>query len=110
MPKRFTSMHIGNMDFHGRNEGTRNSIGQCDRGMRICSSVEHNAQAFAISHGTSGFMDPIDEFTFVIRLSKDHFDSKLCAHLLATLLNISQCLAAISIRITYTQQAEVRTV
>src|SRR5690625_7546816 len=95
------------MDFDGRDVDTRNRIGERDRRMRIGPSIEYHTDTVTLHHGLTCFVDPVDEFTLVIRLTKLQRKPKLLSDRLTLCLNVLQGLCTVGARVASTQQVQV---
>ena len=67
MAKLFTLMNIGQMDLNCWQSNCRNSIPNCNAGVRIGGRVNDDPVVFGPS-----LLDPGDQFTLAIRLAQVH--------------------------------------
>src|SRR5690625_4401985 len=78
--------------------------------MGIRAGIEHYTQALAFCDCLTGLVEPVNQFAFMVGLSKNQVESEALGKLLAGSFDIRQCLRTIGGRVTDAQQVQVWTI
>src|SRR5688572_21347574 len=103
--KSFSFINIGDMNFDGGDTGSYDGIAHGHTRMGISRRIDHNSAELSWS-----LLDPIDQFTFIIRLANLHRDAQLLGQRANLSAYFFQSKPAINFRLAFAEQIQVRTV
>ena len=105
--KRFTRMHIADMQLNQDNASAFDRVMQSDTGVGISARIENNPSELSSGLRFACFMNPIDQLPFVVRLAKIQSKTMAFASTLAQGFDIIQALGAVDQRFSRSQEVEV---
>src|SRR5919112_2029917 len=97
--KIFSLIDIGNMNFDGGDTGSDKCIAHSDTGMGVGCRIDYNSAEVSWS-----LLNPVNQFTFIIRLTNLHGDSQLLGEGTNFSPDFFQCNAAINFRLALAQE------
>lgn len=105
MPKAFTRVNVGDVDFDDRHVGGLDRVHNGDRGMRIGARVQDDPL-----RGGAGLLDPVDQIALVVGLPQLDFEAKTSGDGAGPGLDVAKRRRAIDRRLPQAEQVQVRSV
>jgi hypothetical protein len=102
MPELFTGMDVRKMDFDGRHPDGSDGVSEGDTRMGVGGGVQNDDVELPL-----GFLDPIDQFTFDVRLAEINPDFERVSRFANLLLDVGQGRVAVNLGLTLAEQIQV---
>src|SRR5438445_865846 len=105
VPDFFTGMDVGEVDFNGRDADGGNRVPQSNTGVGVGGRIQNNRAKLAFR-----LLNPIHQFAFQVGLAEVDFGAEFRRLRPDCLLDVSQRLAAVNLRLALSDEVQIRSV